>query len=581
VVACVRAFAETTPDAPAMHAPDRSLNFRELMAQADALAGAIRALAVAPDDCVVIAGVRTADTMVSLLASLVAGVPFMVIDDRSRPAVIESTLASVSSRIAVAEGEFGRRLVALGYTVVPPSGHPPATSTPPEVAEDALAYVVLTSGTTGRPKQIAVERRHLNAYVQGLLDRLALTTPASFACVSPLWTDLGHTAIFGALCSGGRLLLASAETGTSALLLAKEFAAHPVDYLKITPSHLAALLSEGDAAVLPRTGVLLGGERLPWALCAKVRALRPGIRLINHYGPAECTIGVAAGPVPAELPEGARTVPVGPPLAGTLFRTLSDGLTPTSTGEVGELYVSGPTVARGYLGDPTQTAERFVMMDGVRWYRTGDLARPLPPDRFEIVGRADRQVKVRGFRVEPGEVEHALLAGGLVAEAYAFAVTTGDTAAMAAAVVVRDGATAAQVASDVAGRLAAAAVPAPVVLVEQLPRTASGKVDEAMLTALALKEFEPQSAVPAADLAAALTSIEKDLVGVWAEILGRDVDTRTSVFQLGANSIAAIRFLARLQRQYDVEIPLHVVFECPTIAELAALVDDALPAGRS
>jgi amino acid adenylation domain-containing protein len=569
----MRAFAASTPDAPALRAPDRSLSYGQLMSEADGLADAILLTRSAPGECVLIPGARCADTVVSLVAALVAGVPFMVVDDRSRPAVLELALGSTPSRLAIAGGEFGGRLADLGYTVVPPGGHACA-ALPRDVPPDVLAYIVSTSGTTGRPKHIAVERRHLAAYVDAVLDRLSLTAPTSFASVSPLWTDLGHTAIFCALCTGGQFSLISAESGTSAARLGAEFSAFPVDYLKITPSHLTALLTDENASVLPRVGVVLGGERLPWALCTKVRGLRADLKLINHYGPAECTIGVAAGPVPTDLPEGARSVPVGPPLRGTHFAVLSAERNPVPEGEVGELYVSGPTVAREYLGDPALTAERFVALEGdtARWYRTGDLARPLLGDRFEIVGRVDRQVKVRGFRVEPGEVEHALLAGGLVTEAYAFAVTSDSGTAMAAAVVVRTGATAAEIIEDAAARLSAAAIPAPVLILDQLPRAASGKVDEAALTALAVKEFDR----PSSAAATYLTATEKDLADAWAEILGREVDTTTSVFQLGANSITAIRFLARLQRQYDVEIPLHVVFETPTVAELAALVDESL-----
>jgi amino acid adenylation domain-containing protein len=280
-----------------------------------------------------------------------------------------------------------------------------------EIAPSQLMYVIFTSGSTGVPKGVGVEHRQLANYLRGI--RVCLDPPpASFAMVSTFAADLGHTALFPTLASGGCLRIVAVAEATDAAAFAalarrEEFAA-----LKIVPSHLEALLTGRDPALsLPARLLVLGGEASRWDLIERIRELRPDLRVINHYGPTETTVGVATHPVSERLPY-AATVPLGHPLAGTRFRILDPDLEPVPEGIAGELFVAGLGVARGYLGRPDATAERFVpdpfaCEPGARMYRTGDRARYLPDRCVEFLGRIDSQVKFHGFRVELNEIRLA------------------------------------------------------------------------------------------------------------------------------------------------------------------------------
>jgi amino acid adenylation domain-containing protein len=574
----IAAWAATRPDAAAVVAAEDALTYAELASRAAALGQALRAAGAGPERLVAVSGERGVSALVALVGVMQSGAGFLVLDERLPDARLTAVLEATQPILALANGDLAGRLRAKGVTVR--SAHDLAENAPipslaPSQGQEDAAYVVMTSGSTGVPKGVIVERRHLDAYLEAVLQRLGVDAPRDFASVSPLWTDLGHTALFGALWSGGTLHLIPEHVATSASALAAAMERRPVDYLKITPSHLEALLEPDWAArALPRRGVILGGERLAWTLVRRLRELAPAIRLFNHYGPAECTVGVAAGEVPAEIIADARTVPIGQPLNGTTLVLLDDELQPARPGAVGEIYVTGPTVARGYLDDEELTMRRFRSLEvgGLtgRFYRTGDLARTLPDGQLEIVGRADRQVKVRGFRLEPGEVEQALLADRRVRQAYAMGYEQYPGSVELAAFVVPAPATElseAELLSALRERLAAAALPSRLRVIEAMPHTPANKVDEAELASWlrSAPSERPQRATQ--------SSTETVMADLWTSLLGRSVGPDDNVFEHGANSVAAIRFLARVQQALQVEIPLHEVFERPTVAQLAALAD--------
>ncbi len=409
---------------------------------------------------------------------------------------------------------------------------------------------------------------------------MSLPAGASFATVSTLAADLGNTVIFASLVTGGCLHVISRSRLSEAAALADAFERHPIDCLKIVPSHLTALLASPRAAgCLPRRLLILGGEAAPPGLIQRVLELAPGCRILNHYGPTETTVGVLT------CETGRRTpVPLGRPLAGTRVLVLDRGLGMMPPGVPGELYAGGPQVTRGYLRQPDLTAERFVPdpwgafygQPGSRLYATGDRGRYLADGAVEFLGRMDFQVKVRGFRVEPGEVEAALRLHPGVGEA----VVTARDQRLTAYVVAQPGMelTASDLRAFLKERLPDPLVPTSWAFLPALPLTPNGKVDRKALPA----PDELRSPVPSA---APSTPTEELLATLWAGVLGLDrVGIHEGFFELGGHSLLAIQVVSRVRASFGIELPLQRLFENPTIAGLSRIIDsatDLAPAGEA
>jgi amino acid adenylation domain-containing protein len=282
------------------------------------------------------------------------------------------------------------------------------------VAPTDLVYVLYTSGTTGRPKGVLIEHRHLLQYVWAVVDRLELRAEGSYAMVQPLTVDSSQTMIFPSLGRGGTLHMISDERALDGAGLAEYFSRHRVDYLKIAPSHLAALLDRmPSAALLPGHALIIGGEASPWAFIERIRALGPRCTLWNHYGPTETTVGTSVCRLDPGHSLASVAAPIGRPLPNVRYYVLDQHRQLVPFGARGELFIGGHQVARGYLNRPELTADRFVpdpFGDGpdARLYASGDQVRYLPDGQIEFLGRNDHQVKILGFRVEPGEIEAAL-----------------------------------------------------------------------------------------------------------------------------------------------------------------------------
>ncbi|HKV12950.1 MAG TPA: amino acid adenylation domain-containing protein, partial [Thermoanaerobaculia bacterium] len=411
-------FAEwvrRTPDAPAVVFEGESLSYYELDLLANRLARRLRGLGVGPEVRVGIRIERSLSMIAAILGVLKAGGAYVPLDPELPSDRLDFMLADSGARVLVTEEDLA--------AVAGESGEP----LPSEVVPESLAYVIYTSGSTGRPKGVMVEHGQLASYVAGVVERMELPPGSSYATVSTIAADLGNTVVFASLATGGVLHVIARERLTDGERMAELLERHPVDCVKIVPSHLLALLAaDRPERVLPRRLVVVGGEASQWPLVDRVRSLVPGCRVLNHYGPTETTIGVLAYPTWTEVGAARRgtTVPLGYPLGGTRVLLADARLHPVPVGVPGELLAGGPQVTRGYLGRPDLTAERFIPDphgSGDRLYRTGDLARYLPDGRVEFLGRIDHQVKIRGFRVEPGEVEAVLLAHSAVREALALA----------------------------------------------------------------------------------------------------------------------------------------------------------------
>ncbi|KVE78391.1 non-ribosomal peptide synthetase [Burkholderia cepacia] len=579
LVAAFARQAAAYPHRVALADASASLTFGELDDASNRLARALSGRGVGAEAPVIVCIERSARFVVGLLGALKAGALAVLLDP-----------AQPAARLAAAAADCGARWALVADTAAWPAGIDAQPLDVDTLAQDATlalaagvrvaphpeqgAYLIYTSGSTGTPKGVVVSHGALADYVQGMLDELAFAPDASFAMVSTVAADLGHTTLFGALCAGRTLHLLPAACAFDPDLFADEMRRRDVGVLKIVPSHLQALLdARVPADVLPRHALVTGGETLTWALVARLAALAPACRVINHYGPTEATVGAIVcdtASIAADARDPASGVPLGLPLPNARALVLDAFGACVPAGATGELYLGGPGVARGYLARPAQTAERFVpdpFTPGARLYRTGDRVRLRADGRLAFLGRIDDQVKIRGYRVEPGEVSAAVRAAGPVAQAETLAIEHDGRLRLATFVVMRDGATfdEAAVRAALAAKLPDYMVPAQFVALARLPVTANGKIDRA-----ALRE---QAAAPVATASgnAPQGAVETVLAEVWQAVLkapqvGRD----DNFFELGGDSILVLQVIARARKR-GVRFTPKQLFDGPTVAELARI----------
>jgi amino acid adenylation domain-containing protein len=572
----ISGHASAAPAREAVRDDHDAITYAALDTRANQLAQRLRRSGVGPDACVALCADRSIDMVVGLLGILKAGGAYVPLHSEHPPARLGQQLATAGVNVIVTQEallphlpEFSGEVICLDRDRAELDGE---ASTAPEVAvsADNLAYVIYTSGSTGTPKGVCVTHGNVVNYATDITHRLgADTEPQSFGVVTSISTDLGNTAMFGALCSGGTLILVNPAAAADPGALARQFELTPVDVLKITPSHLGALLAGDDQRVLPRRRLVLGGERAPWDLITRVQALSD-VSIINHYGPTETTIGsctYAVSDGPGEFEP--ASVPIGRPIANTSCYVLDEHGQPVPVGVPGRLLIGGAGVARGYAADAEQTAERFIAdpfgSPGSRVYDTGDLARWLPDGSLEFYGRADEQVKIRGYRVEPAEVEAALRSHPQVLEAVA--VTHAGTAGDARLVVycVVEGTVAQEdLRVHLANWLPEYMLPSAIAIVDSIPRTPSGKVDKLSLP-------DPDTlAQDDAEYVAPRTALEEAVADIWASVLGvPKVGIEDDFFSLGGHSLLATQVVAQVRSDFAVELPLHSLFSYPTVATLS------------
>ncbi|HLL47542.1 MAG TPA: amino acid adenylation domain-containing protein, partial [Longimicrobiaceae bacterium] len=554
------AQAERTPDAVALVCEDRSLTCGALNARANQLAHHLRGLGVGPDAVVAMHFGRGVDAIVALLGILKAGGAYLALDPALPPERLAYMLEDSGAAVLVTRGDMADAVPAGSIPVVHLDGEVLRNESEADLPGGAgagdLAYVTYTSGSTGRPKGVAVEHRQLSSYLFGLRDRLELTEGASYATVSTLSADLGNTAVFSALAWGGTLHVISEDRIFDGDLLGEYFARHGVDCLKITPSHLAALQTGGDPRrVMPRRWLVLGGESSSVRWVSELVAMAPECAVFNHYGPTETTVGALAhrvGAWPAKTVS--ETLVLGRPLPNYRVFVVDASLRPVPVGVAGELLIGGAGVARGYLGRPGLTAERFVAspFGDDRLYRTGDRCRWLADGTVEFLGRMDQQVKIRGFRVELGEIEAALRQDAGVAECAVVARedVRGDRRLVAYVV---GEARAEAVRARLRQSLPEYMLPAAFVFLDALPLTPNGKLDRKALPA-------PELASPEERYVAPRTPAEEVLAGIWAEVLRLErVGVTESFFELGGHSLLATRVISRVRQVFGVEVPLRAL----------------------
>jgi amino acid adenylation domain-containing protein len=595
------ATAARVPDRLAVVCGAQELTYAALNRRANQLAHHLRARGVRAGSCVPLCLARSAEMIVALLGIMKAGAAYVPLLPESPRLRLAHQLADTEAPVVVTTDALagllpdGARPLCLdrdAAALAAAEADNPALRLDPR----ALCYVIYTSGSTGTPKGVAVRHENLanyTAFLSGLL-RLADHDAAgglAFATVSTLAADLGNSCIFPALASGGCLHVISHDVAMDGQLFAETARRRPLDVLKITPSHLGALLAGGGADVLPRRVLITGGEAARWTLVDQVHALAaarapgPALRWINHYGPTETTIGSLTLDLDREeaaVRPHTDVLPIGRPIANTRLYILDEERRPVPPGEVGELYIAGAGVTSGYLKQPEKTAERFLPEPGRRseddqMYRTGDRVRVLPNGAIEFLGRFDHQVKVRGFRVELGEIEAVLRAHPGVREAVVVACEPRPQETRLVAYVVPADPTVALPAlrAHLGASLPDHMVPGIILPLAALPLNANGKLDRKALPDPFVVERDAPAAAATADSG---TDLESTIAAVWCELLGlRRVDPDASFFTLGGDSLGALHMLAAVQKRVGKLVPTQVLFQRPTVAGVAAYLRQGAP----
>ncbi|MFF5582378.1 non-ribosomal peptide synthetase [Streptomyces hygroscopicus] len=583
-------FAERVrrhPEAVALVHEDRTLSYAELDRRANRLARALIERGVGPEQVVALALDRSPELVVAMLAVLKAGAAYLPVDT-SYPADRIAYLLTDAAPALVLTTAGSAGLIPDAYAAPPLALDDPDTARwiedrpdsalgPREplgaVTPECAAYVIYTSGSTGRPKGVVVTHRGLAGLVTTHVERFGVGPDSRVLQFASPSFDAAVWETFMALLTGAALVLAPAERLRPGRALADLAAEHRVTHATIPPAALAVL----DPGDLPTVRVLVvAGEAAAPEL---VRAWSTGRRMFNAYGPTETTVCASM----SDPLEGAGPPPIGTAIGTARLRVLDGALRPVPPGVTGELYISGPCLARGYLGRPGVTAERFVAdpfaRGGSRMYRTGDLVRWRDGGEgavLEFAGRADDQVKIRGFRVEPGEIASRLAAHETVDRAVVVVrePTPGDKRLVAYLVPVAGAQVppAAALREHVAASLPEYMVPSAFVALDALPLTPHGKLDRKALP-------EPDSAAGLGGRAPR-TPQEEILCALFAELLGvPEVGVDDDFFELGGHSLLATRLVTRTRAIFGVELSLRAVFETPSPAAIARGLDRAA-AGR-
>lgn len=593
---------EQTPNNIAVVFENQHLTYTELNSKANQLASYLKRLGVKKENIVGLCVERSLDIVVGILGILKAGAAYLPLEPTLPKTNLAFRLQDVQASILLTQQSLVEKLPADVSQIICLDtskeiiAQEPLDNLQTNVQPENLVYALFTSGSTGRPKAVAVEHRQLVNYLYAIVERLNLDPGASFATISSFAADLGNTVIFPALCTGGCLHIISQERAADPQALADYFLFHPIDYLKIVPSHLATLMaSSPTSSILPRKCLVLGGEASSWDLIDIIRQQAPNCEILNHYGPTETTVGVLTYRVNSTsslssniLNPASKTVPLGKPLANAQVYILDNQLQPVPFGVAGELYIGGAPLTRGYLNRPELNFERFIFNPftsvlGEKLYKTGDLARYLTDSNIEFVGRIDNQVKIRGFRIELGEIEAILKQHQAVQEVVVLATqeAQGDKRLVAYIVTSSEfrrqnfhSTLVNELLKELRNfgkqHLPEYMLPSAFVLLKTLPRTPNGKIDRQALPTLLQTHHNLE-----AQYMAPRTSVEKQLASIWANLLNLEkVGIHDNFFELGGHSLLITQLLAQVRKAFQINLSISSLFEVPTVAGLAAKIEN-------
>jgi len=566
--------AEKTPDALAIEFEGEQLSYEELNCRANRLARHLRSLGVGCEQKVALLVERSAEMIVGLLAILKAGGAYVPLDpaypieriayilENSRAQVLltQTSLTDASSdnraQIVLMDSDWPTIALLRDDNLIC------------ESSSANLAYAIYTSGSTGRPKGVQISHQSLVNFLMAMRHRPGLSAGDVLLSVTTISFDIAALEIFLPLSVGGRIVLVSRKVATDGRELSKQLQESGATVMQATPATWLMLLESGGEC-LPRLTVLCGGEALTCELAD--RLTEKGARVWNLFGPTETTVWSTA----AQVKSGSGPVVIGSPVENTDLYLLDDRLHPLPLGLSGEMYIAGDGLARGYQSLPDMTAEKFLpnpfsRKPGQRMYRAGDTARLLENGDIEYIGRVDNQVKVRGHRIEPGEIEAVLRQHPAVREGVVLAHEdeSGDKR-LIAYIVCESGARAMAngLRDFLKERLPAYMIPSNIALLDSMPLTPNGKTDRKALSALGhLDTLKEEKIAPR-------ILLEMAIAGIWKESLGVEpASIRDNFFEIGGHSLLAMRVLSRLQEAFGIDMQLRDLFESPSVTELAVAV---------
>jgi amino acid adenylation domain-containing protein/thioester reductase-like protein len=573
-----------TPKAIALQFEEQSLTYKELDKRSDELAKILITRGVKPGYLVGIFVKRSLDMLVGLLGVLKAGGAYLPLDpsfpsERLAFMVEDSGASVILTQASLLDNvpEHQAQVICLDALKDLPSAKKKAKPASP----DDLAYVIYTSGSTGKPKGVQIHHRAVVNFLCSMREELKINSDDTLLAVTTLSFDIAVLELLLPLTVGAKVVIAGSEVASDGTLLAEALTNVDATFMQATPASWRLLLEAGWKGK-GDLKILCGGEALTNDLAQKL--LERGAELWNLYGPTETTIWSTIHRVVSGGNIGiSNTVPIGRPIANTQIHILDSNLQPVPVGVIGDLYIGGQGVSRGYLNRPELTAERFIpnpFASSSSMYKTGDLARYLPDGNIEFFGRSDQQVKVRGFRIETGEIEVALAGHPSVRQAVVTAWKEWSSDASLVAYVVpvsaEEEADPVQLRDFLRTKLPEYMVPSIFINLETLPLTPNGKVDRKALPAPS--QSRPDLQTP---YVAPRTKVEAELADVCAQVLGLEVQqvgVNDNFFDLGGHSLLGTRLVFLLREKYGLEtaqLPLRALFEQPTVAHLAEIIEKA------
>jgi amino acid adenylation domain-containing protein len=562
------------PHAVALTGDGHTLSYGELNARANRIAHRLRALGAGPDRCVGLCMKRSLDQAVALLGIVKAGAAYLPVDPDYPAARIDYMLRDASVTVVLAahdapalDGVQRLQLDDAGIAAAPADNPPPAGD------GRSLAYVLYTSGSTGQPKGVMVEQRSVVRLVRDTA-YAKLDADETFLLLAPPTFDAATFELWGALLNGARCVVHPEAVPTAAGLEAV-IREQGVSTLWLTAALFNTLIDERPEALRGLRQLLTGGEALSVPHVRRAQAALPGVVLINGYGPTEGTTFTCCHTIASPLPEDCTAVPIGRPIANTTVHVLDAAMQPVPVGVEGELWIGGAGVARGYLGRPDLSAERFVpdpwsAEPGARLYRSGDRVRWRADGTLDFIGRNDEQIKLRGFRIEPGEIEAALAALPGVQQAAVMLRTTPAGERRLLAWVAGEALDGAALRSRLAAQLPTYMLPSAVIALERFPLTANGKLDRARLP-------DPAAASGGTAGARPRDAAERHLLAIWESLFGRDgLSVEDDFFAIGGHSLLAVRMADAIERSFGQRLPLDTFwFRARTVRTIAGLLRDA------